>query len=58
MPWRVVTVYFHITNVENLNENRENDLSPVTELIKGKAASGSFVPDSLKPVVSNSEIAS
>lgn len=55
MPWRTVAEYFHITNVEILKGNRENDLSHVTELIKGRAASGPFVPDSLKLMVSNSE---
>ena len=39
----------------NSKRNRENDLSHVTELIKGRAASGPFVPDSLKLMVSNSE---
>lgn len=47
--------YFHITNVEILRRNRENDLSHVTELTKGKATSGPFVADSLKLKVSNSE---
>lgn len=47
--------YFHIINVEILKRNRENDLSHVTELTKRRATSGLFVPDSLKPKVTNSE---
>lgn len=58
LPWRTVTLYFHITDVEILRGNRENDLSHVTELIKGRAASGPFVSDSLKLMASNSETAS
>lgn len=53
MPQR--TAYFHIINAEFLKGNRENDMSHVTELIKGKAASGPFVADSPKLMVSNSE---
>lgn len=55
MPRRTVIEYFHIINVEILKRNRENDLSHVTELTKGRATSGPFVPDSLKLKVSNSE---
>lgn len=44
--------------METLKENRESDLSQVIELIKGRAASGPFVPDSRKLGVSNSETAS
>lgn len=53
MLQRTIAVYVHTTDVENLNKNRESDLSQATELIQGKLHVSLNDSPSPKPVVSS-----
>lgn len=53
MLQKTIAVYAHTTDMENLNKNRESDLSQVIELIQGKLHASLNDSPFPKPVVSS-----